>query len=82
MKTEIFYEAINNRNKIKFLYLMDEVVLEPYFISKETGGKKFIYGKINNSSEIRKFGYDKIVNIKVLNDFRFSPVIPILPVYN
>jgi hypothetical protein len=77
MKSEIFSEAINNRNRVRFLYLLDEVVLDPYYISKETG-KKVIYGKVGNSSEIRKFCYDRIVNIKIDRNVKFSPVIPII----
>ncbi len=78
MKSEIFSTAINNRNKIKFLYGMNEILIDPYYISKERNGKKVIYGKLFNSSEIKKFEYEKISNIKILNNLRFSPVIPII----
>ncbi len=78
MKSEIFSTAISNRNRIKFLYDMNEILIDPYFISKERNGKKVIYGKLFNSSEIKKFEYEKISNIKILNDLRFSPVIPII----
>jgi len=70
--------AISRRNKIKFLYGLNEVVLDPYYISTERSGKKFIYGKVYNSSIIKKFEYTRIANIKVLQN-RFSPVIPIIP---
>lgn len=79
MKSEIFSSAIVNRNRISFLYGLSEVSLDPYFISHEKDGKKVIYGRINNSSEIRKFRYDRIVNIKVMDKIKFSPVIPIIP---
>lgn len=82
MKTEIFSSAINSRNTIKFLYGLSETIIDPYFISQDKSGKKFIYGKASNSSEIRKFEYDKIVNIKVLNNIRFSPIIPIMGKFN
>lgn len=78
MKTEIFSTAISNRNKVKFLYNMTEIMLDPYFISRERSGKKVIYGRTFNSSEIKKFEYDKISNIKVLQHVKFSPIIPIV----
>ncbi|MCL5028530.1 MAG: hypothetical protein M1480_05865 [Bacteroidetes bacterium] len=78
MKTEIFSSAIYNRNKITFLYGLHEITLDPYYISKEKDGKKVIYGKLFNSSEIRKFEYQRISNIKVLKNIKFSPIIPIL----
>jgi hypothetical protein len=78
MKTEIFSFAINNRNQLRFLYGLSEVILDPYYITRDKAGKKVIYGRINNSSEVKRFEYDKIVNIRVLKSRRFSPVIPIL----
>ena len=73
MKTQIFSDAINNRNQIRFLYGLDEVILEPYYLIKSRSGKKFIYGRVNNSAEIKKFEYSLIANIKVFSDKRFSP---------
>ncbi len=78
MKSEIFSLAINNRNKIKFLYGMKEILLDPYLITKNKNGKKVIYGKVFNLSEIKIFEYKKISNIKVLYNVKFSPIIPIL----
>ncbi|MHB8578507.1 MAG: hypothetical protein ACYDA4_01435 [Ignavibacteriaceae bacterium] len=78
MKSEIFSTAISNRNKIKFLYDMKEIMLDPYFISRELSGKKVIYGRAFNSGEIKKFAYDKISNIKILRHLKFSPIIPII----
>lgn len=78
MKSEIFSFAINNRNQLRFHYGFNEIILDPYYIAREKSGKKVIYGRINNSSEIKKFDYDKIVNIRVLKHKRFSPVIPII----
>ena len=82
MKSEIFSQAIHNRNTIKFLYLLSEVTIDPYFISQDKSGKKIIYGKTYNSSEIKKFDFDKIVNIKVLRKNKFSPIIPIIAQLN
>ena len=75
MKTEIFSSAIYNRNKIKFLYGLTEILLEPYYIMTERSGKKVIYGRPNNSNEVKKFELNRIANIKVLNASRFSPLI-------
>ena len=77
MKTDIFSLAISRRYKIKFIYRMSEIIMDPYYITSERNGKKVIYGKVFNTNEIRKFDYDKIANIKILNN-RFSPVIPII----
>jgi hypothetical protein len=78
MKSEIFSFAITHRNQLRFHYGFNEVFLDPYYIFREKSGKKVIYGRISNSSEIKKFEYDKIVNIRVLQHKRFSPVIPII----
>lgn len=77
MKSDIFHEAMMNRNKLEFLYGMDRITLEPYYITRNRYGKKVIFGRVNNSHEIRMFEYDKIVNIRVLKHTKFSPLIPI-----
>jgi hypothetical protein len=79
MKTEIFKSAIKNRNSLRFLYGLNEIFIEPYYIKVEKGGCKVIYGKVSNSSEVKKFNYSQIANIKVMDKKRFSPVIPIIP---
>ena len=81
MKTDIFNSAITRRNKLRFLYGLSEIELEPYYISKNKTGKKVIYGRVNNSNEVKMFEYDRIFNIKVLHN-RFSPIIPILASLN
>lgn len=78
MKTQIFSEAIIKRNQIKFLYGFNEVVLEPYYITKDKLGRKVIYGRVASSSEIKKFEYSQISNIKVFNNKRFSPRIQMI----
>lgn len=78
MKTNIFLSAIKNRNNLRFLYGITEMMIEPYYITREKSGKKVIYGRVKSTNEIRKFEYDKISNIRVLNDVKFSPVIPII----
>lgn len=77
MKTDIFILAIRSRKNLQFLYGLKEINLEPYYIAKNKAGKKVIYGRLRNSNEIRRFEYNKIANIKVIESFRFSPRIPI-----
>lgn len=77
MKTDIFIQAIRNRNNLQFLYGLQEVNLEPYYISKNTSGRKVIYGRLRSTNEIKKFEYNKIANIRILQSLRFSPLIPI-----
>ena len=79
MKTEIFKRAIVSRNKLQFLYDLNKFSIEPYYIAVEKNGRKVIYGKLVNSSEIKKFDYKRIANIKILKTNKFSPVIPIIP---
>jgi len=77
MKTDIFIQAIRKRNNLRFLYGLEEINLEPYYITKNRSGKKVIYGRLSKTNEIRKFEYDKIANIRIIESFRFSPRIPI-----
>jgi len=78
MKTDIFINAIRKRNNLRFLYGLQEILIEPYYITREKSGKKVIYGKLKTINEIRKFEYDKIANIRVMESYKFSPVIPII----
>lgn len=77
MKSQIFTSAIYNRFRIKFLYGLQEIVLDPYFLSYDQNGQKVIYGKTNLSNEIKKYEFARIANIKVLYRHRFSPILPI-----
>jgi hypothetical protein len=77
MKTDIFIQAIRNRKNLQFLYGLQEVNLEPYYISKNTFGRKVIYGRLRSTNEIKKFEYNRISNIRIIESFRFSPLIPI-----
>ena len=79
MKTDIFSAAIYSRSNLRFLYDLQEMLIEPYYITRERSGKKVIYGRVRKTNEVRKFEYEKISNIRVLNNFRFSPIIPIIP---
>ena len=77
MKTDIFIQAIKNRNNLQFLYGLQEVNLEPYYIARSSSGKKVIYGRIRSTNEIKKFEYEKIANIRIVESFKFTPRIPI-----
>ncbi|MEJ5352091.1 MAG: hypothetical protein WHS65_10920 [Melioribacteraceae bacterium] len=79
MKTIIFKSAILNRNRIKFLYGLKEIIIEPLYVSKNKRGKKVLYGKVCGTNEIKCFEYEKISNIKTLTYQKFSPIIPIVP---
>lgn len=79
MKTEIFLSAIRNRNNLRFLYDLKETVIEPYYVSRESTGRKVIYGRLSRTNEVKRFAYNKITNIRVMRNLRFSPVIPIIP---
>ncbi len=79
MKTTIFINAIRTRSYLRFLYGLQEIYIEPYYITTERSGKKVIYGRVKRTNEIKKFEYEKIVNIRVLSNSKFSPVIPIIP---
>lgn len=80
MKTELFTSAIKSRNKLRFLYNLEEVIMEPYYTTQNRAGKKVLFGRINSSYEIKMFEYDQIINIRVLDHTKFSPIIPILPI--
>lgn len=82
MKTEIFAQAILNRFRLCFLYGHQKVTMDPYLIAHNRNGKKVIFGRINRTNEIRQFEYDKIFNIKTVDNTQFSPIIPILPTVN
>lgn len=79
MKSKIFLEAIKSRNKIRFYYGLLQWFVEPYLISKTKNGNKVLYAKVCGTNEVRKFDFNKISNIKVYNEYKFSPVIPIIP---
>jgi hypothetical protein len=77
MKSEIFKQAITRRNNLRFLYGLEEINLEPYYISKNKSGKKVIYGRLRNTNVIKKFEYERIANIRIVDSIRFSPRIPL-----
>ena len=70
------------RQKLEFLYRLNRVELEPYFLAINKKGEKVIYGRTNNSNDIKMFEFDKIVNIKTIEYSNFFPIISILPILN
>lgn len=80
MKSEIIFNAIKNRKKLKFIYGFKEIIIEPYFVAVNRQGKKIIFGRINNSPEVKMFAYENIYNLHVLEFSKFSPIIPLMPV--
>lgn len=78
MKTKLFESAIRNRNRVSFIYGMDEVLMEPYYLTSEKNGSKVVYGKVFYSKEIKKFNFSKIANIKILEEDRFAPIIQVI----
>ncbi len=79
MKTEIFRDAIKNRSKIRFYYGLQKWIVEPYYVAKDKNGNKVLYAKVSSTSEVKKFDFRKMANIKVFDNYKFSPVIPIIP---
>lgn len=82
MKSDIFIQAILNRYKVRFLYNLNEITVDPYLITSNKSGKKVVYGRVNNTNEIRFFEYDKIMNLRTMSRNQFSPIIPIIPTIN
>lgn len=77
MKTNIFINAIRNRLDVRFLYCSSEIMLEPYYITRNRFGRKVIYGRVKHTKEIRKFEFYRIANIHVVESVKFSPLIPL-----
>lgn len=80
-KSEILSMAVREQVKVKFLYGLNEVVLDPYFILFEEDGTKAIYGKSSNEGDLRRYSCKKMANIRLLK-MHFNPVIPVSPSYN
>jgi len=80
MKSEIFFEAIRNRKRLKLRYGFTEITFEPYYLATNKFGGKVVFGRINRCNEIKMLEFDKIFNINILEMSKFSPLIPLLPV--
>ncbi len=77
-KSNIFITAIKERLEVKFLYNLRTILIHPYYISKDKYGQKVVYGKLSDSYVIDKFEFKYMANIKILDDKKFSPIIPII----
>ncbi|HRI45972.1 MAG: hypothetical protein KF721_00895 [Ignavibacteriaceae bacterium] len=82
MKSDIFLHAILNRRTLQFFYETSEVILEPYYTAVDRFGNKVIYGRQKFGRGVEKFEYRKIANIHILDAPKFTPIIPIIPLYN
>jgi len=76
---DYFKIAINNRIRTEFEINNNRIVFDPYLIAKNKFGNYVIFGRINNSNSIKSFEIDLLSNIRLIKDYRFSPLIPILP---
>ena len=69
MKTEIFKSAIRNRNRLIFLYGLDEIQIEPYYITIEKNGGKFHPSTAGVEDLISYFDSHILEKIKLRNGF-------------
>ncbi|MCF8268077.1 MAG: WYL domain-containing protein [Ignavibacteriales bacterium] len=68
MKTEILQAAINNYQKIKFLYNLEHFEVEPDSIELHKGEKKYLYARNLANGEIQAFEFSKMINIKIIKN--------------
>jgi hypothetical protein len=52
MKTDIFIQAIRNRNNLQFLYNLQEVNIEPYYISKILLARKLFMAELGTLTRL------------------------------
>ncbi len=76
---EIIRQAINSRNRMEFEVNNSRILFDPYLIAKNRFGNYVIFGRVNNSNSVKSFEVDLLKNIRLINDYHFSPLIPILP---
>ena len=77
-KSDIFITAIKERLEVKFLYNLRTIFIHPYYISKDKYGQKVLYGRLSGTQVIDKFEFKYMANIKILDNKKFSPIIPIM----
>ncbi len=76
---ELIRHAIASRNKIEFEYLGKHMSLEPYLLSKNRFGNWVVFGRPNSFNGIKSFEVDNLENITIIKNYKFAPLIPILP---
>lgn len=81
VKSEILSMAIKEQVKVRFLYGLNEIILDPYFILFEEDGTKAIYGMSAGGGDLRRYSCKKMANIKLLT-MHFQPIVPVSPSYN
>ncbi len=81
-KSEIFAKAMANGMKVRFYYNLQEEVIYPYFIITEEDGTKALYGKSKEDKKVKKYDFKRIVNIRLLPNEHFIPLIPITTLFN
>ncbi len=80
MKTiDIIRQAIYRRNRMEFEVNNERVLFDPYLIAKNKFGNYVIFGRVNYANSVKSFEIDLIRNIRLINNYQFSPLIPILP---
>ncbi len=80
MKTiDIIRQAIYRRNRMEFEVNNERVLFDPYLIAKNKFGNYVIFGRVNYSNSVKSFEIDLLRNIRLINNYQFSPLIPILP---
>ena len=80
MKTiDIIRQSIYRRNRMEFEVNNERVLFDPYLIAKNKFGNYVIFGRVNYSNSVKSFEIDLIRNIRLINNYQFSPLIPILP---
>jgi len=81
-KSEIFEQAMESRVKVRFYYDLHEEIIDPYFIFTEEDGTKALYGKSNGDKKVMKYDFERIINIRVLKNEHFIPIIPLSTLIN
>ncbi|HPN38455.1 MAG TPA: hypothetical protein PL041_08620 [Melioribacteraceae bacterium] len=76
---EIIRHAIYKRNRMEFEVNDKRITFDPYLIAKNKEGNYVIFGRVNNSNSVKSFEIDLLKNIRLINNYQFSPLIPILP---
>lgn len=78
-KIDLIKLAIVGRNKLEFEYLGKFMSLEPYLLSKNRFGNWVVFGRPNNFNVIKSYEIDSLENLTIIKNYKFAPLIPILP---
>ena len=75
---DLINNAIENRYRLRIKYGLEEIIFEPYFKSTGSVGDRTIFGRVNNTWEIKSILQSKISQVELLDFRKFSPIIPIV----